>query len=228
MKKIFPALLLGAFAAGAATAQTKTAAQIAKEKATEDSIQYALGVYMIKSLEKKGVLIKGTMFQKAINDVITKKKLMISEANAEKMINVLDADVAGVKGVMMEQALFAELAKQPDVITMPSGVRYAVITRGTGVTPEPEDSVVVNVTGTTPDGTIFVDSQKGQESFLLLVSQLVPGLQDAVLRMKAGSIWRVFIPANLGFGATGNGKTVPPNTPLIYDIALVSVRAVKK
>lgn len=53
MKKIFPALLLGAFAAGAATAQTKTAAQIAKEKATEDSIQYALGVYMIKSLEKK-------------------------------------------------------------------------------------------------------------------------------------------------------------------------------
>lgn len=228
MKKILSTLLLGAFVVGSVGAQTKTPAQIAKEKAAEDSLQYALGVYMLTSLEKKGVLIKGAMFQKAIDDVLTKKKLMISAANAERMINVLDADVAGVKGKMMEQSLFAELAKQASVVTMPSGVRYAVITRGKGVTPEPEDSVVVNVTGTTPDGTVFVDSQKGQESFLLLVSQLVPGLQDAVLRMKAGSIWRVFIPANLGFGAAGNGTTVPPNTPLVYDIALVSVRPAKR
>ncbi|WP_162847445.1 FKBP-type peptidyl-prolyl cis-trans isomerase [Sediminibacterium goheungense] len=228
MKKILFTLLLGAFIMGSVSAQTKTAAQIAKEKATEDSLQYALGVYMLKTLEKKGVLIKGAMFQKAIDDVITKKKLMISEANAEKMINVLDADVAGVKGKMMEQQLFAELAKRKDVITMPSGVRYAVITRGTGTTPEPEDSVVINVTGTTPDGTVFVNSQDKQESFLLTVGQLVPGLQDAVLRMKAGSIWRVFVPANLGFGERGNGTTVPPNTPLVYDIALVSVRAAKK
>ncbi len=227
MKKVFSTLLLGVFIAGSAGAQTKIAAQIAKEKTT-DSLQYALGVYMIKSLEKKGVLIKGNMFQKAIDDVLTKKTLMISEANAEKMINVLDTDVAGVKGKMMEQALFIELAKRNDVITMPSGVRYAVITRGTGVTPEPEDSVVVNVTGTTPDGTVFVSSQTNQESFLLLVSQLVPGLQDAVLRMKTGSIWRVFVPANLGFGEKGNGSTVPPNTPLVYDIALVSVHTVKK
>lgn len=228
MKKIVLTLILGMIVVGGVFAQTKTAAQIAKEKATEDSLQYALGVYMIKSLEKKGVIIKGNMFQKAVDDVLTKKKLMISEAKSESMINILDADVAGVKGKMMEQALFTELAKRNDVITMPSGVRYAVIARGTGAIPEPEDSVVVNVRGTTPDGTVFINSQEKQESFLLPVSWFVLGLQDAVLRMKEGSSWRVFIPAKLGFGEKGNGGSVPPNTPLVYDIALVSVRPAKK
>ncbi|MDZ4071124.1 MAG: FKBP-type peptidyl-prolyl cis-trans isomerase [Sediminibacterium sp.] len=209
-------------------AQTKTPAQIAKEKADADTLQYALGVYMVKSLQKNGVIITNpTMFQKAVDDVLAKKKLMISEASAESKINNFQNAINSEKGLLMEQMLFAELNKQSGVVRMPSGVNYAVITKGTGRNPEPEDTVVINIVGKLPDGTVFIDSDKNKESFLILVKDLVLGLQDAVLRMKEGSVWRVFIPATLGFGASGNGSSVPPYTPLIYDIGLISVRSAK-
>lgn len=210
------------------SAQTKTPAQLAKEKADSDTLQYALGVYMIKSLQKNGVIINNpAMFQKAVDDVLTKKRLMISEASAESRITNFQNAISSEKGLMMEQMLFAELNKQKGVVRMPSGVNYAVVTKGSGRNPEPEDTVLINIVGKLPDGTVFIDSDKDKQSFLILVKDLVLGLQDAVLRMKEGSVWRVFVPAALGFGASGNGSTVPPYTPLVYDIGLISVRPAK-
>lgn len=208
-------------------AQTKTPAQLAKEKAEADSLQYALGVYMVKSLQKNGVVISNpAIFQKAVDDVLGKKKLMVPENSVEARINKFQNAISSEKGLLMEQKLFSELSKRNDVVRMPSGVNYAVITKGQGRNPEPEDTVVINIVGTLPDGTVFIDSDKEKQSFLILVKDLVLGLQDAVLRMKEGSVWRVFVPASLGFGATGTA-TVPPYTPLVYDIGLVAVRPVK-
>ena len=52
------------------SAQTKTPAQLAKEKAEADTLQYALGVYMVKSLQKNGIIISNpAIFQKAVDDV---------------------------------------------------------------------------------------------------------------------------------------------------------------
>lgn len=208
-------------------AQTKTPAQLAKEKAEADSLQYALGVYMVKSLQKNGVVISNpAIFQKAVDDVLGKKKLMVPENSVEARINKFQNAISSEKGLLMEQKLFSELSKRNDVVRMPSGVNYAVVTKGQGRNPEPEDTVVINIVGTLPDGTVFIDSDKEKQSFLILVKDLVLGLQDAVLRMKEGSVWRVFVPASLGFGATGTA-TVPPYTPLVYDIGLVAVRPVK-
>jgi len=226
MKKV----LLFFFAIGIllnTNAQTKTPAQLAKEKAEADSLQYALGVYMVKSLQKNGVVISNpAIFQKAVDDVLGKKKLMVPENSVEARINKFQNAISSEKGLLMEQKLFSELSKRNDVVRMPSGVNYAVVTKGQGRNPEPEDTVVINIVGTLPDGTVFIDSDKEKQSFLILVKDLVLGLQDAVLRMKEGSVWRVFVPASLGFGATGTA-TVPPYTPLVYDIGLVAVRPVK-
>jgi FKBP-type peptidyl-prolyl cis-trans isomerase FklB len=227
MKKLV-LILISAGTMLAANAQTKTPAQIAKEKADADTLQYALGVYMVKSLQKNGVVISNpAIFQKAVDDVLGKKRLMISEASVEPRISQFQNAISSEKGLMMEQMLFAELNKQNGIVRMPSGVNYAVVTKGTGRNPEPEDTVLINIVGKLPDGTVFIDSDKDKQSFLILVKDMVLGLQDAVLRMKEGSVWRVFIPAALGFGASGNGSTVPPYTPLVYDIGLISVRSAK-
>lgn len=229
MKKLLLIALATGFIGLGIQAQTKTPAQIAKEKADADTLQYALGVYMVQSLQKNGIVISNpAIFQKAVDDVLGKKRLMISEASLEPRISQFQNAINSEKGLMMEQRLFAELNKQSGVVRMPSGVNYAVIAKGQGRNPEPEDTVVINITGKLPDGTVFIDSNKDKQSFLILVKDLVLGLQDAVLRMKEGSVWRVFIPAALGFGASGNGSTVPPYTPLVYDIGLVSVRSATK
>lgn len=225
MKKLLFLIVSVALIGLGVEAQTKTPAQLAKEKADADTLQYALGVYMVKSLQKNGVVISNpAIFQKAVDDVLGKKRLMISEESVEPRIGKFQNAISAERGLMMEQKLFSELNKQTGVVRMPSGVNYAVVTKGQGRNPEPEDTVVINITGTLPDGTVFVNSNKDKQSFLILVKDLVLGLQDAVLRMKEGSVWRVFVPASLGFGASGNGSTVPPYTPLVYDIALIAVR----
>lgn len=228
MKQLFATLLLGVLCLGT-QAQTKTPAQIAKEKAADDTLQYALGAYVMKNLEKNGVVISNqVMFKKAIDDVLAKRKLLVNEGSLEARISATQTAMRAQQGLLMEQMLFSELSKQSGVVRMPSGVNYAVVVKGSGPKPDLQDTVVINVKGVLPDGTVFLDSEKGKESFLILIKDLVPGLQDAVLRMSSGSVWRVYVPAGLGFGPNGNGTSVPPNTPLIYDIGLVSVRTGKQ
>ena len=42
--------------------------------------------------------------------------------------------------------------------------------------------------------------------------------------MPSGSKWRIFIPSDLGYGATGTGRFVGPNVTLIYEVELVDVK----
>jgi FKBP-type peptidyl-prolyl cis-trans isomerase len=41
--------------------------------------------------------------------------------------------------------------------------------------------------------------------------------------MHVGGKRTLLIPPNLGYGARGVGKLVPPHAPLVFDIELVSV-----
>ena len=99
------------------------------------------------------------------------------------------------------------------------------------------DTVKVNYKGTLINGYIFDSSYDGElepefdvpVEFGLIGT--VPGFRTAVQHMVAGTtpdsgdIWRVYIPANLGYGAkTSTG--IPAYSALIFDINLVSFRAV--
>lgn len=221
MKKGLLTLAIVSLMVMGANAQTKTAA----EKAKQDTLEYAIGAYVMQNLAKNGISIANSaMFKKAIDDVMANRKLLISENTVETRVVAYQNAINAQKGQLMERMLFTELSKQSNVVRMPSGVNYAELTKGSGRRPDLADTVVLNIVGTLPDGSVFIDSKKEQQSFMLLVKDLVPGLQDAVLRMAEGSLWRVFVPSALGYGASGNGMSVPPNTPLVYDVALVQVR----
>jgi len=51
----------------------------------------------------------------------------------------------------------------------------------------------------------------------------IPGFMQGIVGMQVGGIRRVTIPPNLGYGAQGNGATIPPNSTLIFEIELVSI-----
>jgi FKBP-type peptidyl-prolyl cis-trans isomerase len=51
---------------------------------------------------------------------------------------------------------------------------------------------------------------------------MLPGLADALLLMKPGARWEVYLPTHLGYGASGKDR-VPPNTVLIFDLALEEI-----
>ena len=207
----------------------KPAAPKSKAALTEDTIQYALGVYMMQQLLAKTgfVVTNPTLFKKAIDDVAANKPLMVNPASTEERLLAYQKTFYLEKGRVLQEKLFEKAKTTPGFSLLPSGVYYSVAKKGTGAVPSTKDTVIVNVTMTLPDGTIVEDASRSKQSYMMLTSDMVAGLKEIVLRLPEGSICRAIVPANLAYGETGNPPNIPPNSAIIYDVALVSVRKVK-
>lgn len=104
-----------------------------------------------------------------------------------------------------------------------SGLRYEVITEGTGKTPTATDTVVVHYTGTLTDGTKFDSSRDRGEPISFPLNGVIKGWTEGLQLMKEGARYKLYIPSELGYGAAGAGGVIPPNADLIFDVELLEV-----
>jgi len=111
---------------------------------------------------------------------------------------------------------------RPGVTSLSSGVQYRVLKSGNGKRPGAANSVLCRYKGTLADGTVF-DASDDKAPALLKVTGLVPGLEEAVQLMPAGSQWEVVVPPQLGYGARGR-EGVGPNAVLTYVVELVGIQ----
>ncbi len=112
----------------------------------------------------------------------------------------------------------------PDVAAAPAkarataaGVRYVVLTAGTGkVHPTDTDIVEVDYTGWTADGRAFDSTAPRGKPIQLVVSRALPGWTDGIKTMVAGETTRFWVPEAMAF------KGVPgqPRGPLVFDLTL--------
>jgi FKBP-type peptidyl-prolyl cis-trans isomerase len=109
------------------------------------------------------------------------------------------------------------------VVTLPDGLQYKVITNGTGAMPVSTDIVTVNYRGTLLDGTEFDSSFKRGQPARFPVNGVIPGWTEALLKMKVGSRWQLFLPPELAYGEQGP-PGIPPNAVLIFDVELLSTQ----
>jgi FKBP-type peptidyl-prolyl cis-trans isomerase len=117
-----------------------------------------------------------------------------------------------------EDATFLEEnAKNDSVTVLASGLQYKVLVEGSGISPEVTDTVNVKYTGTLTDGSVFDSSRDNAAKMPLM--RMIPGWQEGLPLMKAGSKYKFYIPSDLAYGDNGQlaGRT------LIFDIELVSV-----
>lgn len=73
------------------------------------------------------------------------------------------------------------------------------------------------------DGFVFDNSVKRNEPLNLPLSRLVQGWQKGVPGMKPGGIRRLFVPSALGYGPGGQGRDIPPNTDLVFEMKLLRI-----
>jgi peptidylprolyl isomerase len=137
---------------------------------------------------------------------------------------------------MVADVVIAEAAKltpqtsesktMSEIVTTPSGLKYEVITAGTGAIPKAGQTVVVHYTGTLDDGTKFDSSRDRNEpfQFKLGAGQVIKGWDEGLATMKVGDRRNLILPPELGYGSRGAGGAIPPNATLIFDVELLGIK----
>ncbi|NJN22343.1 MAG: FKBP-type peptidyl-prolyl cis-trans isomerase [Leptolyngbya sp. RL_3_1] len=109
-------------------------------------------------------------------------------------------------------------------ITTDSGLKYLEVVEGTGAMPQRGQQVTVHYTGTLEDGTQFDSSRgRGPFTFTIGVGQVIKGWDEGVATMRVGGQRQLVIPPDLGYGARGAGRVIPPNATLVFDVELLRI-----
>ncbi|HRD47076.1 MAG TPA: FKBP-type peptidyl-prolyl cis-trans isomerase [Caulobacter sp.] len=129
---------------------------------------------------------------------------------------LLNASAANAKAFM------DKTAKEPGVLKLPSGVLYKVERAGPagGRSPGPRDDVKVHYEGKLVSGEVFDSSYERGSPAVMNLGGLIPAWQEALVKMKPGDSWILYVPPELGYGEDGAGP-IPPNSVLIFKIELI-------
>ena len=112
-----------------------------------------------------------------------------------------------------------------NVVEIEPGLQYVILesSQENAVTPKLSDTITADFHGTLMDGSIFWSSIEIGEPLTIQLSQLIPGCQKLISRMREGDFWRVFIHPDMAYGEEGR-PTIPPNSALIFDIKLHAIQ----
>ncbi|HNU87555.1 MAG TPA: FKBP-type peptidyl-prolyl cis-trans isomerase [Ferruginibacter sp.] len=195
-----------------------------------DSFSYAAGVNVATNMKAQGISRLNTAaMQKGIDDVFKNSKQLLSpEANGACMQKQLDIFAAEKDAASKEKgnAYLENNKKRKGVITLPSGLQYEVIKSGdvNGVSPKMVDTVEVNYLVGLIDGTEVENSFKSGQMAAFPLGGVIKGWVEILQLMKPGDHWKVVTPSELAYGAAGNGSAIPPNSVLVFEIALERIR----
>lgn len=186
----------------------------------KEKLSYALGMNLGMQIKRAGVDPKIDVIMRAIKDVIEDKPTEIDEGDIRLLLK--QGEAAGhvkqsSKNIAEGADFLAKNGKEPGVVVLPSGVQYHVIQDGSGELPKRIDVLTLKFRGTWINGTEFKHNDHLEIPFV----GCTKGLQDALLLMKVGSKWQIFIPYNLAYGRVGERATGFGST-LIYDVELLA------
>lgn len=204
-------------------------------KTVEQKASYAIGFSQGQNLKSQNLGLDIKLFLRGFTDGIDGKEGLLSEQEIEQVFvefrRILQKRAAevGKKNLEVGKKFLAENGKKPGITTTDSGLQYKVLKKGNGSKPKKADNVTTHYKGSLIDGTVFDGSYKGKvptEKDMPIsfdVGGVIPGWTEALLLMKVGDRWRLFIPSEIAYGAQKRGKHITPNSVLIFEIELVSI-----
>ena len=192
-----------------------------------DKISYALGLSIGNNFMASGIKkIDVADFTQALQDVLNEKQPALSYEEAQQVINDFFATLQAEQLELNKKAgeEFLEINKKKEgVVTLPSGLQYQILKQGNGRKPKATDQVECHYHGTLIDGTVFDSSVQRGTPATFGVNQVIQGWVEALQLMPEGSKWRLFIPSHLAYGEQGAGKSIGPNSALVFDVEILSI-----
>lgn len=191
-----------------------------------DSLSYALAVLVADFYKGQGMdTVNSVMIKMAFDDVYGGKTLMINPEQANMTVQQKMQEYMTRKAdkVKQEGKAFLDANKnKPGVVTLPSGLQYEIITKGTGPIPKENDNIKAHYIGTFVDGKEFENSYDRGQPIDITPNAVIAGWTEALQLMPVGSKWKIFIPSELAYGDRGKGA-IPGGAALIFVLELVAI-----
>ena len=210
----------------AAPPATPNGAEPATELST-DQVSYLFGLTFGEQLHSLGVVTQLSTDEvtRGIREGL-QGKTSTQPQQQQVQEYVHSAMAAAVKRNQTAAADFlARNAHEKGVITTASGLQYKVIAAGDRKAPAiaSTDEVTVQYRGKLLDGSEFDSSYTRGAPATFKVNRVIKGWQEALVLMKPGSKWQLFVPPALGYDLQAK-PGIPAASLLIFDVDVVSVK----
>lgn len=202
-------------------------------KSEEAKVGYLLGLQFGANLKNQGLNVDLNALKMGLDDGSQGKDPKISAEEAQEVMTRFRQTMMAKMKQMQERAATENLAtgkrflaanqKKPGVKETKSGLQYKVIKQGSGSKPSADSKVKVHYEGRLITGQVFDSSYKRGEPATFPLGGVIPGWTEALTMMRPGAKWQIYVPADLAYGERGMGKTIPPNSVLVFDVELLEV-----
>ncbi len=230
MKQAILAVTVLLFAAGGCVAQEKAS----ELKDTREKVSYGIGMSMGKDFASQGIDVDAGLLAQGLKDALSGEGTLMTDEEAQAVLMAFQQEMMAKqqalaaeqaeKNLKEGEAFLAENGKKEGVTTLPSGLQYKVLEEGSGRTPGKDDTVEVHYRGTLIGGTEFDSSYGRGEPATFPVGRVIKGWTEALQLMKEGAKWQLVIPSSLAYGEQGAGAAIGPNSTLLFDVELLSIK----
>jgi FKBP-type peptidyl-prolyl cis-trans isomerase FklB len=188
---------------------------------------YSLGLTISSNLLQSGIEdIDSLKFLAGFQDIYARNKPKISMEEANLLIqeHMLAQNEEEALKNFEEGLLFLNNNLHNDgVVETESGLQYKILKKGHGKSPKLNDMIKCQYHGALLDGRVFDSSVERGRPAVFYIKDVIQGWMEALLLMKEGAKWRLFIPPDLAYGESGAGGTIGPIATLIIDVELLEI-----
>ena len=204
-------------------------------KTNSDKISYSLGFQAGKNIMR---MLQGTdagLLSKGFNDAIGKRVPALERREIEASLKFLEAQMQqqqmkiveelSAKNKEQEVAIFEKIKSEKSVKGLIDGIQYEFIKSGSGATPSKDTSIIIHISAALLNGKVIENSFSKETPRQYHMSKIgVPGLSKALLRMKVGDRWKLFLPSEQAFGINGlPARGIEPGSAMIYEVELLQI-----
>lgn len=200
----------------------------------DDSASYAIGANLGASLREQAPDVRQEQLIRGLTEALEGQDIALEQTEMMALLHRYAAQAGEAQerrqaeeGQMQSEAgrTFLEgNGERPGVTTTASGLQYEIVRQGSGPRPGPTDVVSVHYRGSLVDGTEFDASDRNEGSVTFPLNQVIPGWTEGVQLMNVGSVYKLYVPGDLGYGARGAPPDIPPNATLVFELELVEIK----
>ena len=202
-----------------------------KPKLNDDKarVSYAIGQNIAKNIKAQNIELDPKVVGYAVTAGLKGEKPELSDEEQQKAIQNLQqaAQAKAMQDAQKNKEVSDEFLtknkSKAGVKSTASGLQYEVLKEGKGKKPSLKDKVTVHYTGTLVNGQKFDSSHDRGQPAEFPVNGIIKGWQEALQMMPEGSVYRLYIPPDLGYGAQAQ-PGIPPFSVLVFDVELLKVQ----